>query len=448
VPEEGEVTIRLSSVPMLGRVVRAALHYGTTRLPEDVVPPDLEGEVLLHFVATGFERTVTVVGQRTGPADKGLVPFKFRPRTRVGAAELFLINEAIDMPPETVPPPSSAPRSEIPVYSSMPPEDTIVDRVFVEEVKTSRSIPVPKLSSSIPPSNRARTIAGKYRLETLLGQGNAGAVWRGVHTELGRVVAVKILHVQNQREDQFVKRFKAEARATSRLDHRNVTRVLDFGHEDDGSLYLVMEYVDGTSLETILQNAGRLPQARVVDIGVQVSGALAFAHKEGIIHRDIKPDNLLLVPSYDDDLNPTDLVKVCDFGMAKLKAAGEDLTAVGMICGSPAYMSPEQIMGKELDFRTDLYALGMTMYEAVTGAHPFAAQTLTELFMKHQFEMPRPPRELVPDIDPLLEEILLRTLAKRPEDRHESARTLRLELREVAEQLREQGPPSSVVSGK
>jgi serine/threonine-protein kinase len=207
-----------------------------------------------------------------------------------------------------------------------------------------------------------------------------------------------------------------------------------------------MEYVDGKSLETILQAERRLPQARVVDIGIQVSAALALAHKEGIIHRDIKPDNLLLVPSFDDDLNPTDLVKVCDFGTAKLKSAGAELTLAGMICGSPAYMSPEQIEGRDLDFRTDIYALGMTMYEAATGAHPFAAETLTELFMKHQLEAPRPPREFVPDLDPLLEEILLRMLAKRPEGRHESARTLRLELRVVADQLREQGPPSSVLS--
>jgi serine/threonine-protein kinase len=259
---------------------------------------------------------------------------------------------------------------------------------------------------------------------------------------------VKILHAQNQRDTQFVKRFKAEARAASSLDHRNVTRVLDFGHEDDGLLYLVMEYVDGKSLETILQTGGRLPQARVVDIGIQVCAALVLAHKEGIIHRDIKPENLLLVPAFDDDLNPTDLVKVCDFGMAKLKKSGEDLTVGGMICGSPAYMSPEQIKGKQLDFRTDIYALGMTLYESVTGLHPFAAETLVELFMKHQSEAPRPPSQLVPDLDPVFEDILLRALAKRPEDRQDSARTLRLELRTVAEELREKAPPSSVVSGR
>jgi serine/threonine-protein kinase len=440
-----EIKVRLSSVALLGRVVRAALRYGTARLPEEVVPKDLTDEVLLHFEAADFDKTVTVVGQRSGPVDKGLVPFMFRPRTRVSAAELFVIHEMIDLPPETMPPPSSI-NTNVQVHGSIPPEDTIVDRVFVEEVRTARSAPPPRPSSHPHGGPLAeRLIAGKYKLEELLGQGNAGAVWRAVHTELGRVVAVKVLHAQNQAETQFVKRFTAEARAASRLDHRNVTRVLDFGHDPDGLLYLVMEYVDGTSLETMLQNGGRLPQARVVDIGMQVCSALALAHKEGIIHRDIKPDNLLLVPWYDDDLYSTDLVKVCDFGMAKLKSSGEDLTVGGMICGSPAYMSPEQIEGKELDFRTDLYALGMTMYEALTGAHPFAAETLAELFSKHQYEAPRPPSELVAGVDSLLEDILLRTLAKRPEGRQESARILRLELREVFEQLRENAPPSSAL---
>jgi serine/threonine-protein kinase len=211
-----------------------------------------------------------------------------------------------------------------------------------------------------------------------------------------------------------------------------------------------MEYVGGKSLETILQTEGRLPQHRVVDIGIQVCNALVLAHKEGIIHRDIKPENLLLEPALDDDLVTTDLVKVCDFGMVKLKNPGteEELTVGGMICGSPAYMSPEQIRGGTLDARTDIYAIGMTMYEALTGAHPFTAMTLVELFMKHENEPPRPPTAFVPDIDPLLEEVLLKTLAKRPEDRHESVAMLRLELREIAHELKDQAPPSSVVLGR
>ncbi len=474
-----ELVVRLSHVGILGRVVRAALRHGVTRLPADLLA-EMPDEAVFHFEVTGFDRKVSVMGERAGDPADGLIPFRFRPRTRVQAAELYLISEQLDVPAESdsVPPPEEADAAarpeSIPVAFSLPPsEDTVVDRCFIEGVKESVP-PSPGPAAGVPPATPSglrpaalsvvvvaapppkdpllsRVVAGKYKLEALLGAGGAGAVYRAMHTDLGRAVAVKVLHAQNQHEVQFVKRFKAEARAASRLDHRNVTRVLDFGQEPDGLLYLVMEYVAGRSLEAILQTEGRLPLLRVVEIGIQVASALAVAHQEGIIHRDIKPENLLLVPAVDDDFAATDLVKVCDFGMAKLKngsggATEEELTIGGMICGSPAYMSPEQIRGAVLDARTDIYALGMTMYEAATGAHPFTAATLAELFMKHETEPPRRPSEFVPGIDPLFEDILMRALAKRPQDRHETARTLRIELREVADELREQAPPSSLVS--
>jgi predicted Ser/Thr protein kinase len=474
-----ELVVRLSHVGVLGRVVRAALRHGTTRLPFDLVH-EMPEEAVFHFEVTGFDKKVSVMGERAGEQAAGMVPYRFRPRSRVQAAELYLISEQLDVPAESdsVPPPEDAVpgrMESIPVAVSLPPpEDTVVDRCFIAGIRESvppmhapaagvhvapsgvrpaqqspGSAPPPAARFPPPPAADpllSRTIAGKYKLEALLGEGGAGAVYRAMHTDLGREVAVKVLHVQNQHEAQFVKRFKAEARAASRLDHRNVTRVLDFGQEPDGLLYLVMEYVAGRSLEAILQTEGRLPVLRVVEIGIQVASALAVAHNEGIIHRDIKPENLLLVPTIDEDFGPTDLVKVCDFGMAKLKNTGgeEELTIGGMICGSPAYMSPEQIRGGTLDARTDIYALGMTMYEAATGAHPFTAESLVELFMKHENEPPRKPSEFVPAIDALFEDILMRALAKRPQDRHESARTLRIELREAADELRDQPPPSSL----
>ena len=472
-----ELIIRLSNVAILGHVVRAALRHGVTRLPADLLEGGMPEEAVFHFECTGFEKKVSVIGERAGDMEDGLVPFRFRPRTRVQAAELYVISEQLDLPAESesLPPPEdgAANGESIPVAVSFPPsEDTVVDRCFIEGVRESappplgpvpgapatpsglRPLPLPSERLAPPPKTPpkdpllSRVLAGTYKLDALLGAGGAGAVYRGMHLDLGREVAVKVLHAQNQHEAQFVKRFKAEARAASRLDHRNVTRVLDFGQEPDGLLYLVMEYVAGRSLEGVLQDEGRLPVLRVVEIGIQVASALTVAHKEGIIHRDIKPENLLLVPTTDEDFGTTDLVKVCDFGMAKLKNPGtdEELTVGGMICGSPAYMSPEQIRGVELDARTDIYALGMTMYEAATGAHPFTAESLLELFMKHENEPPRKPSEFVPGIDPLFEDILMRALAKRREDRHESARTLRIELREVAEELREQqAPPSSLV---
>ncbi len=444
----------LSDLGALGRVVRAALRNGTTRLPAELLP-SATGEFLLHFEAPGFLGRVSVLGEKAGHVELGVVLFHLRPRTRMQAAELYLIGETIDAPvTDSVPPAAdsqssgdSAPESSLTPISSFD-DHTLVDR--------SVDRPSPRLSSPelIPLSEPGkdedplldRTIAGKYKLIALLGTGSAGAVYRALHEDLGRVVAVKVLHAHNQVEDQFVRRFKGEARAASRLDHRNVTRVLDFGQEKDGLLYLVMEYVAGQSLEALLQSERRVSQARVIDIGIQVCNALVVAHKEGIIHRDIKPENLLLVPSLDDDQITADLVKVCDFGMAKLKNPGdEDLTLGGMICGSPAYMSPEQIRGGTLDARADIYSLGITMYEALTGNHPFAAQTLLELFTKHESEQPRAPSELVPNMDSLFGEVLMRTLAKRPDDRQDSARTLRLELRAVAEQLQEDAPPSSVM---
>src|SRR5262249_32054677 len=153
----------------------------------------------------------------------------------------------------------------------------------------------------------------------------------------------------------------------SKLEHVNVTRIIDFGDER-GELYLVMELVVGRTLEAILAAEGPLPQKRVIDIGIQVCRALVFAHGQGVIHRDIKPENVMIVPDADDDGEPCDLVKVCDFGLAKLRDPGDadsvDITTTGMLCGSPAYMSPEQTRGDALDLRTDVYSLGVTMFEA------------------------------------------------------------------------------------
>jgi serine/threonine-protein kinase len=246
-----------------------------------------------------------------------------------------------------------------------------------------------------------------------------------------------------------VKRFKAEARVVSLLDHPNVTRVMDFGQEPDGLLYLVMEYVAGQSLDGVIVAEGRVAQPRAVDIAIQTCGALARAHDNGVIHRDIKPENILLVPHVDDDANHVDLVKVCDFGMAKLKgpaSAGEELTVGGMICGSPAYMPPEQTRGDDLDPRADIYSLGVSLYEAVTGELPFMAHTVVELLLKHAQEAPRRPSLLLPDVDPLLEDVILRALAKNRDDRHASVKEMRLELREVAEQLADLAEEATVIS--
>jgi len=297
-------------------------------------------------------------------------------------------------------------------------------------------------ASVLPPANEmlGRVVAGKYRLEAMIGSGSTAAVYRAMHVDLRRPYAVKVLHAQNRGEMQFVKRFKGEALAASRLEHANVTRVIDFGQEKDGLLYLVMELIVGKSLEALLTVSGRLPQRKVLDIAVQACSALARAHDEGIIHRDVKPENIMLVAHRDDDGNPCDLVKVCDFGMAKLREPDPEqgeLTVAGMVCGSPAYMSPEQSRGDALDARTDVYSLGVTLFESLTGRLPHEADELAVLFAKKALEEPRRPSSYVPEIDPLVEDIVMRALATDPARRHASARVLREELRAALDQLEE-----------
>jgi eukaryotic-like serine/threonine-protein kinase len=331
-------------------------------------------------------------------------------------------------PSYIVPAPSSLPAGSA---SAAPPS------------KGPASVPA---ASGTPPSGEStigRVIASKYRIESLIGQGSTAAVFRATHVDLKRSVAVKILHQSNRSEMQFVKRFRAEALAASKLEHLNVTRVLDFGREPDGLLYLVMELLEGRSLESVLVAHTRLPADKAVEIAIQACTALAFAHDVGIIHRDVKPENIMLVGHRDDDGRPCDLVKVCDFGLAKLRDPDPEqgeLTMAGMLCGSPAYMSPEQTRGEDLDPRTDVYSLGVTLFETLTGELPHNANALAELFVKKTLEPPRRPSAVRPDIDPLLDDIVLRAIATHRDKRHASARVLREELREALSSLEQ---PSS-----
>lgn len=293
-----------------------------------------------------------------------------------------------------------------------------------------------------------RTLAGKYHLDAPIGAGAAATVYRATHKDLRRSVAVKILHAENQAESQFIRRFKAEALTASKLEHVNVTRIIDFGQEE-GELYLVMELVNGRSVDATVALHGPLGAKRVIDIGIQVCRALTFAHGEGVVHRDIKPENIMLVADTDDDGEPCDLVKVCDFGLAKMRepADGEgEITVSGMLCGSPAYMSPEQTRGDQIDARTDIYSLGVTLFEALTGALPYEAYTIGELFLKKCTAEPRRVSSLVA-VDPLLDDIIARAMSIDPKARHQSAKELRTELRTAREQLDDEPQPSTLIGG-
>ena len=264
-----------------------------------------------------------------------------------------------------------------------------------------------------------RAIAGgKLGLESVIGAGGVGAVYRATHRDLQIPVAVKILHHRFQQDLEFCNRFHAEALAASGLDHPNLVRVLDFGQEADGLLYLAMEHLDGAPLADLLRGALPLDLTRIVNIMMQVCAGLAHAHMRGIVHRDVKPDNVMLVRNEDDDGRPSEIVKVCDFGIA-LAQGGSTSSAV---VGTPDYMSPEQCRNAPLDGRSDVYSCGVMLYELATGQMPFDAPDALTLLNRHMFVVPEPPGTRVPDLDPRLDALIMKALEKDPNARQASMR--------------------------
>ena len=277
-----------------------------------------------------------------------------------------------------------------------------------------------------------RTIAGKYEIDALVGQGAMGSVYKARQTTLGTTLAVKVLHRQLAGEPMFAARFLREAQAASRVDHPSSMRVIDFGEEPDGLLYIAMEYVDGKTLARIIDENGPLPVTRIVDIACQTLAALAVAHDIGVIHRDLKPENIMILEGQDDEGHLHDIVKVCDFGVAKLLeggARGPSVTAEGVVVGTPEYMSPEQARGESLDARSDIYAMGVLLFHLMTGKVPFDSSTAFGTAFMHVNDEPTRPRLLNPRVDSRLEKICLKAMRKRREDRYSCARELRVELR-------------------
>ncbi|HEY2745731.1 MAG TPA: serine/threonine-protein kinase [Polyangia bacterium] len=257
-----------------------------------------------------------------------------------------------------------------------------------------------------------RTV-GNYVVERKIGEGGMGAVYLARHPRIGKEVAVKVLLPAMSRDPELVQRFFVEAKAAAEIKDAHIVDVLDFGELDDGSSYIVMEWLEGRSLAELLGAETRLPLSRAQKIARGIGRALSAAHARGIVHRDLKPDNIFLV-RHDDD---HDFVKVLDFGIAKLMDGTDVKTRAGAILGTPYYMSPEQCQGRSVDTRADVYSLGVILYQMVTGRLPFEGQSLGELLMAHLSRAPPRPRTFEPSLPPAAEEALLQALAKDPEER-------------------------------
>ena len=286
------------------------------------------------------------------------------------------------------------------------------------------------------PELMGRRVAGKFLIEKFLGGGAMGAVYRAKDTTLDRHVALKVMHPSVAVDPSFVKRFHREARAASRVDHANAMRVIEFGEEPDGLLYIAMEYLQGRDLYKVIHEDWPISEARTADIMAKALAAMAVAHDMGVIHRDLKPENIMILERKDDEGH--DIVKVCDFGIAKIadaddepsrKGTGAKLTTSGLVVGTPEYMSPEQARGEKLDARSDLYSMGIILYQLLTGRVPFIGDTALSVVLKHITDIPEPPSKHYPNVHKGLETVCMKALAKAREERWQSAREMRTAIR-------------------
>ncbi len=310
------------------------------------------------------------------------------------------------------------------------------------------SLDIPPPADVKPPEERepnasdpyiGTTFDHRYKIEKLLGEGGMGFVYLARHKVIDKKVAVKVLRADLAKDREILDRFLQEAKAASSIGNAHIVDISDFGDLPDGSTYFVMEHLDGKSLSQLVDSGTRPSVERICHIGLQLCDGLSAAHARGIVHRDLKPDNIFLLERGSDH----DFIKILDFGIAKVTGnANTKLTKAGAVFGTPHYMSPEQAAGATVDHRTDIYALGVILYEMVSGQLPFNADNFMGILTQHMYKAPVPIRALVPgpECPPSLEAVVLKCLSKKQEARYQSMDDLAADL----ERVKSGGVPSAV----
>ena len=285
-----------------------------------------------------------------------------------------------------------------------------------------------------------QVLADRYHIMKKLGEGGMGQVYLAEHVKMGRRSAIKVMNPSMVHDSEAVARFNREAANASRISNAHVCAIYDFGETPEGLIYLAMEFIEGEPLTELIRQEGALPVSRAADIAIQVAAALQAAHDLDIVHRDLKPDNIMLTRSRDG----SDAVKVVDFGLAKAvggEGGGQKVTRTGLVVGTPEFMSPEQLSGDKLDGRTDVYSLGLVLFNMLTGTLPFPADSVQEAMIKRLTDEPAELLEVRPDLHfpPGLQQILDTALARNPVDRYQSAAKFAHDLAAVAGLSRDGG---------